>query len=77
MVTPQLISAYVPPEMKSRFRSLAEQRQMSESGLLRLLVDAVVRGVGELDAEVLKAPEAAGYEARARVSGCIRTTSSC
>jgi hypothetical protein len=56
MVTPQLISAYVPPEMKSRFRSLAEQRQMSESGLLRLLVDSAVRGVGELDAEVLKAP---------------------
>jgi hypothetical protein len=56
MVTAHLISAYVPPEMKSRFCSLAEQRQMSESALLRLLVDSAVRGVGEINGDVLKAP---------------------
>jgi predicted DNA-binding ribbon-helix-helix protein len=54
MVTAHLISAYVSPEMKARFRSLAEQQQMSESALLKALVDSAVRGVGEIDAGVLK-----------------------
>jgi hypothetical protein len=35
MATTQLISAYVPPAgMKSRFRSVAEQQQISESARL-------------------------------------------
>lgn len=56
MVATQLVSAYVPPEMKARFRSLAERQQMSESALLKLLVDSAVRGAGEIDADVLKSP---------------------
>jgi hypothetical protein len=39
MVTKHLISAYVPSEMKDRFRCLAEREQMSESALLESLVD--------------------------------------
>lgn len=54
MVATHLISAYVSPEMKARFRSLADQQQMSESALLKVLVDSAVRGVGELDADILK-----------------------
>jgi hypothetical protein len=44
-------------EMKARFRSLAEQQQMmTESGLLKRLLDSAVRGAGESDAAVLKVP---------------------
>lgn len=38
------------------FRSLAEQQQMTESSLLKRLLDSAVRGTGESDAAVLKAP---------------------
>jgi hypothetical protein len=54
MVATHLISAYVSPEMKARFRSLAERQQMSESALLKVLVDSAVRGVGDLAADGLK-----------------------
>lgn len=54
MVTPRLISAYVPPEMKARFRSLAEQQQITESALLKQLVAAAVRSDANIDADVLK-----------------------
>jgi hypothetical protein len=56
MVATHLISAYVLPEMKARFGSLAERQQMSESALLKLFVDSAVRGAGEIDADVLKSP---------------------
>jgi hypothetical protein len=56
MATTHLISAYVPSEMKARFRSVAEHQQMSESALLRQLVSSVVRSVNEIDADVLKPP---------------------
>lgn len=57
MPTSHLIAARVSPETKARFRSLAEQQQMTESALLKRLVDLAVRGAGETDADVLKSPE--------------------
>lgn len=54
MGTTHLISAHVSPEMKARFRSLAERQQMTEAGLLKQLVDSAVRSAGDIDTEVLK-----------------------
>lgn len=54
MVTTHLLSAHVSAEMKARFRSLAEQQQITEAGLLKQLVDSAVRSVGTADADVLK-----------------------
>lgn len=56
MVTTQLIAARVSPETKARFRSLAEHQQMTESGLVKRLVDLAVTGVGEVDANFVKSP---------------------
>ncbi|MBM0108605.1 plasmid mobilization relaxosome protein MobC [Steroidobacter sp. S1-65] len=56
MGTTQFIAARFSPETKARFRNLAERRQMSESALLKVLVDSAVRGVGEVDADVLEPP---------------------
>lgn len=57
MATSHLTAARVSPETKARFRSLAEQQQMTESALLKRLVDLAVRGAGETDADVLKSPD--------------------
>lgn len=54
MVARHLIGAHVSPETKARFRSLAEGLQMTESVLLKRIVDSAVRGVGDIDADVLK-----------------------
>ncbi len=39
-----------------RFRSLAERQQVTESVLLKRLIDSAVHSVGQSDAEVLKSP---------------------
>src|SRR5688572_13051091 len=57
MATTHLIAARVSPETKAQFRSLAEQQQMTESALLKRLVDLAVRSAGAADADVLKSPE--------------------
>jgi hypothetical protein len=57
MASTHLIAARVSPETKARFRSLAEQQQMTESALLKRLVDLAVRSAGVTDADVLKSPE--------------------
>ena len=54
MVTTRLIAARVSPEAKARFRNFAERQQMTESALVKRFVDSVVRGAGEIDADVLK-----------------------
>lgn len=51
-----VIAARVSPESKARFRSLAEQQQMTES-LLKRLVDMAVHTGRVNDADVLKSPE--------------------
>lgn len=52
-----VIAARVSPESKARFRSLAEQQQMTESALLKRLVDMAVHTGRVNDADVLKPPE--------------------
>jgi hypothetical protein len=57
MGTTHLIAARVSPETKAQFRSLAEHQQMTESALLKRLVDMAVHTGGVNDADVLKSPE--------------------
>lgn len=54
MATTHLISAHVSPEMKARFRALAEQQQMTEAGMLKQLVESAVRSAGGIDVDALK-----------------------
>lgn len=56
MATAHLIAASVSPEMKARFRAFAERLQMTESALVKQLVDLAMRGAGVIDAHVLKPP---------------------
>ena len=54
MGSTHLIAACVSPETKARFCSFAEQQQMSESALLKRLVDLAMRGAGAGDADLVK-----------------------
>jgi predicted DNA-binding ribbon-helix-helix protein len=54
MGTTHLIAASVSPETKARFRSFAEQQQMTESALVKRLVDLAMCGAGVPDPDVLK-----------------------
>jgi hypothetical protein len=54
MGSTHLIAACVSPETKARFRSFAERQQMSESALLKRLVDLAMRGAGGGDEDVVK-----------------------
>jgi hypothetical protein len=56
MAATQLIAARVSPETKARFRALADQQQVTESALLKRLVDMVVRTLAEGDGEILRPP---------------------
>src|SRR5690606_12847972 len=56
MAATHLIAARVSEETKMRFRSLAERQQVTESVLLKRLIDSAVHSVGQRDAEVLKSP---------------------
>jgi hypothetical protein len=47
MVDSQFIAARVSPEMKARIRALAEQRQTSESALLKRLLEMTLEGAPE------------------------------
>jgi hypothetical protein len=54
MGTTPFIAARVSPETKTRFRNLAEQHHMTESALLKWLVDSGVHRAGDIDADALK-----------------------
>lgn len=54
MVASHFIKARVSPETKALFRTLAEQQQVTESVLLKRMVDLAVRSVDQSDAQVLK-----------------------
>jgi hypothetical protein len=56
MGTSHLIAARVSPETKVRFRTLAEQQQMTESALLKQLIELTVQRVNQTDADVLRSP---------------------
>jgi predicted transcriptional regulator len=47
MVASHFIAARVSPETKARLRTLAEQRQLSESALLKRLLELTLDGVAE------------------------------
>lgn len=47
MVASHFIAARVSPETKARLKMLAEQRQLSESALLKRLLELTLDGVGE------------------------------
>ena len=53
MAATHLIAASVSPETKARFRSFAERQQMTESALVKQLVDLAMRGAGAMDVDVL------------------------
>ena len=54
MPATHLIAARVSSETKERFRALAERQQVTESALLKRLVDSVVDTVAQSDGEVLR-----------------------
>ncbi len=56
MGTSPLIAARVLPETKAKFRALAEQQQMTESALLKQLIELTVQRVSQADADVLRSP---------------------
>ena len=59
MVSTQIIGARVSPEVKTRFRRLALEQRMSESGLLKRLLASAVQNVAANDVHCLKpAPRA-------------------
>lgn len=54
MGTSHLIAARVSPETKAKFRALAEQQHMTESALLKQLIELTVQRVNQADTDVLK-----------------------
>jgi hypothetical protein len=56
MAATQLIAARVSRETKARFRMIAEQQLVTESVLLKRLVDSIVGGLRDTDADILKSP---------------------
>jgi hypothetical protein len=56
MAATHLIAARVPPETKARFRMMAEQQLVTESVLLKRLVDSMVGGLCTSGADILQSP---------------------
>jgi hypothetical protein len=56
MAATHLIAARVSEETKMRFRSFAERQQVSESVLLKRLIDSAVHSVGQSESDVLRSP---------------------
>ena len=54
MAATELIAARVTSETKARFRALAERQQLTESVLLKRMIDLTIRSVSVDDVEVVK-----------------------
>jgi hypothetical protein len=54
MAATHLIAARVSPETKAMFRALAERQQVTESVLLKRMVDQSVRSIEQSDTQVLR-----------------------
>jgi hypothetical protein len=54
MAATQLIAVRVTSETKARFRALADRQQLTESILLKRMIDLTIQSVGAADSEVLK-----------------------
>jgi len=68
MATSQLIAVRVSPETKARFRELASCQHMTESGLLKRLIDISLRGAAPVRDNVSDSPYRAGRDSRV----CVR-----
>lgn len=71
MAATQLIAARVTLETKTRFRALAERQQLTESVLLKRMIDLMVQSVSVADSEVLRPLDHAACGGRV----CIRLRS--
>lgn len=56
MAATQLIAARVSPETKARFRMMAERQFVTESVLLKRLLDSMMGGLRDADADALMSP---------------------
>ncbi len=64
MAASQLIAARVKPETKARFRALAERRHLTESTMLKRMIDLTIRSVDGDSGEVLQADHGLARQAR-------------
>jgi len=71
MAATQLIAARVTSETKARFRALAERQQLTESVLLKRMIDLTVQSISLADSEILSPINQAASGARV----CIRLRS--
>jgi hypothetical protein len=72
MALSQLIAARVTPETKARFRTLAEHQHLTESTLLKHMIDLTIRSVGADSGEVLHPNQGLARQARL----CVRLRAS-
>lgn len=64
MVTHYLIAARVSPEMKTRLRALAEQREVSESALLKRVLEMTLDGAHDSQLHRDPGPRKTGRDSR-------------
>jgi len=64
MPASQLIAARVTTETKARFRALAEHQHLTESTLLKRMIDLAIRSVGADGGEVLHPDQGLARQAR-------------
>jgi len=63
----QFIATRVSSETKSRLRALAQRQQLSESALLKRLVEMTLRSAGDFDDELLRPGSRTGRARRIHV----------
>jgi hypothetical protein len=64
MAASQLIAARVTPETKARFRALAEHQHLTESTMLKRMIDLTIRSVGAGSEERLQPNHGLARQAR-------------
>ena len=68
MAASLLIAARVTPETKANFRALADRQELTESALLKRMVDLTLQSVGAASGEVL----ASAYRGARHARLCVR-----
>jgi len=71
MAATELIAARVTSETKARFRALAERQQLTESVLLKRMIDLTIQSVSVIEGEALRPTNQAAVGGRV----CIRLRS--
>jgi hypothetical protein len=64
MAASQLIATRVTPETKARFRALAEHQHLTESTMLKRMIDLTIRSVGAGSEEILQPDHGLARHAR-------------